>query len=58
MLAISIDGDRLLRDESRCKGCGRCVSVCPEKAVKAEVEDIDAAVEELVGRLEPMADFR
>jgi hypothetical protein len=32
--------------------------VCPEKAVIAEVEDIDAAVKELMGRMEPMADFR
>jgi UDP-glucose 4-epimerase len=55
--AIFIEGDRIVHDESKCKGCGRCASVCPQKAVNAEIENIDDAVEELMGRIERMIDI-
>ena len=56
--AISIDGDRVVHDESKCKGCGRCASLCPQTAVNAEIENIDEALEELMGRIEGMIDIR
>jgi pyruvate formate lyase activating enzyme len=55
--AISIDGDRVVHDEYKCKGCGRCASLCPQTAVNAEIENIDEALEELMGRIEGMIDI-
>jgi len=54
MGAIALDGGRIVHDELKCKGCGRCVLVCPEKAVNAEVENLDEAMEELIGRIAGM----
>ena len=34
-----------------CKGCGRCAAVCPKKAISVEVENIDEAVREIMGRI-------
>jgi ferredoxin len=45
-------GDGPVRwDEGLCKGCGRCAAVCPERAVSVIVDDIDAAVEDIMGRI-------
>ncbi|WP_372683907.1 4Fe-4S binding protein, partial [Desulfosarcina sp.] len=41
---IAMEGDEVVHDESKCKGCGRCVSVCPENAVRAQIDDVDEAV--------------
>jgi Pyruvate/2-oxoacid:ferredoxin oxidoreductase delta subunit len=38
-------------DFDRCKGCGRCVSVCPEQAIGIDVENVAAAIDELVTRI-------
>ena len=56
--AIFIEGDEVVHDESKCKGCGRCVSVCPQDAVRAQIENVDEAIGELMGRMEGMIDIR
>jgi len=40
------------------KGCGRCVSVCPQDAVRAQIENVEEAIGELMGRIEGMIDIR
>jgi UDP-glucose 4-epimerase len=55
--AYTMQDAEIVHDLSRCKGCGRCVAVCPEDALLAEVEDVDAAVDEVTGRISQMIDF-
>jgi ferredoxin len=57
MESFSVTDGELLHDLSRCKGCGRCVSVCPEDALTAEVEDVEAAIDEVTGRIAQLIDF-
>ncbi len=57
MGAISIQNGKIVHDMDLCKGCGRCVSVCPEKATAAEVDDIDEAIDEIMGRIRERIDF-
>jgi ferredoxin len=58
MGALTIEKEELHWGENRCKGCGRCVSVCPEGALNAEVEDLDAAIDEVMGRITRIIDIR
>jgi len=44
-------------NQEKCKGCGRCVSLCPQHAVSAMVADVDAAVREMISRIESIIDF-
>ena len=55
--AFTFDGGRVFHDAEKCKGCGWCVSLCPHKAVRAEVADMNAAVEEVIGRIESMINY-
>lgn len=55
--AFSFEDGRVFHDAEKCKGCGWCVSLCPRKAVRAEVEDIGAAVDEVMGRIDSMIDY-
>ena len=57
MGAMVLDEGELRWDENRCKGCGRCISACPEGALHAEVEDLDVAVDEVMGRITRMIDI-
>lgn len=50
--AISIDSGNIIHDMSLCKGCGKCISACPKEAIKAEIDNVDEAIEELTGRIE------
>jgi len=34
--AISLDGDRVVIDETQCNGCGLCLNVCPFDAIEKE----------------------
>lgn len=36
--AISLDGDRAVINDKVCRGCGRCVRVCPQKAIKITID--------------------
>jgi ferredoxin len=55
--AISLIEGKAVHSEEKCKGCGRCVSVCPQHAVSAMVADVDAAVKEMISRIESIIDF-
>lgn len=48
--AISLDGDRAVIDDRKCRGCGRCVRVCPQKAIKITI-DKDVFMKESVKQL-------
>ena len=52
--AIHLDGDRAVIDDA-CRGCGRCVEVCPEQAIELSVED-GRFIEESIARLSPLVD--
>jgi len=44
-------------DETLCKGCGRCAVVCPEHAITIEVDNVDEAVEDILGRVRERIDI-
>jgi Fe-S-cluster-containing hydrogenase component 2 len=51
MDAISIEDGAIRHDGSKCIGCGRCSTVCPQAATTLEISDSQAAVDELLGRI-------
>lgn len=51
MMALELADSGIRHNALRCKGCGRCLTVCPEQAIGIDVEDVDAAVDELVTRI-------
>ncbi len=51
MNALSIKNGKIVRNDSECKGCGLCVSRCPEKAVSPLIADVNAAIDELQNRI-------
>jgi ferredoxin len=55
--AISLIEGKAVHSEEKCKGCGRCVSLCQQHAVSAMVADVDAAVREMIKRIESIIDF-
>jgi Fe-S-cluster-containing hydrogenase component 2 len=57
MSALTIEKGELHWNENLCKGCGRCVSICPEGALNAEVEDLNAAIDEVMGRITQIIDI-
>jgi Fe-S-cluster-containing hydrogenase component 2 len=56
-MAIALVEGKAVNNEGKCKGCGRCVSLCPQHAVSAKVTDVDAAVREMINRIENIIDF-
>ena len=38
-------------DDTLCKTCGVCAQACPQKAIRISVENIEATVNELLGRI-------
>jgi ferredoxin len=48
-----VDGHALISDE--CRGCGRCVRVCPEQAIEISV-DQGQFVAETIARISPLVD--
>jgi len=34
-------------NHDNCKGCGQCVASCPQKALTAEIDNVDEALAEL-----------
>ncbi|MGC9324100.1 MAG: indolepyruvate ferredoxin oxidoreductase subunit alpha [Desulfomonilia bacterium] len=55
--AFAVQDGRVIHDPDKCKGCGWCVAICPHKAVTIEVEDIDAAVDEFLGRIGSLVNY-
>lgn len=51
MNAISIEGGKIIHDESKCIGCGRCSTICPQNATTVELDDSQAAIDEILGRI-------
>jgi Fe-S-cluster-containing hydrogenase component 2 len=49
--AITLSGDRIHHDDHKCIGCGRCSMVCPQQATSLVVENVDAAINEILGRI-------
>lgn len=58
MGSLTLEGDRVVRNEETCKGCGRCVTVCPHDAVSIHIDDMDRTMNELMGRIEGLIDYR
>ena len=56
--ARTVADSRIEYNADACKGCGKCLSVCPENAVSANVADIEASVAELTGRIDSLVDYR
>jgi ferredoxin len=53
--AITLD-EKAVRDQMKCRMCGRCVDICPKKAIKIEMKV--EAVKKSVERIETLVDVR
>jgi ferredoxin len=53
--AIKVEGDKAVIDEDFCKGCGRCIEVCPNSAIELKIEDL-SFMESSIKRIEPLVD--
>lgn len=49
--AITLSGGTIQHDEDKCIGCGRCSMVCLPQATSLVVENVDIAVNEILGRI-------
>ena len=52
---IRLEGGRAVHG-AECRGCGRCVEVCPEGAIEISIED-DAFVAKAIERITPLVDI-
>jgi ferredoxin len=50
--AISMNGDRAVIDANQCRGCGRCVELCPFEAIDISLEDA-AYIDKSINRISP-----
>jgi len=39
--AIALEDKNAIIDQSKCRGCGRCVAICPNQAIEINIEDED-----------------
>ena len=51
MKAISYINGTIVHDDEKCIGCGRYTVVCPEKASVMAIDDVNKAVDEILGRI-------
>ncbi len=49
--AAVLGGGKSLIDPDRCKTCGVCAQACPQQAIHVSVENIEATVDDLLGRI-------
>lgn len=49
--AITLSNGTIQHDERKCIGCGRCSIVCPQQATTIVIENVEEAVEEILGRI-------
>ncbi|MDW5562693.1 MAG: 4Fe-4S binding protein [Methanomassiliicoccus sp.] len=54
--AVSLANGRASIDQTMCRGCGRCVELCPSKAIELEI-DIPDYVERSVQAINPLVDI-
>ena len=54
--AIHMSGQRAVIDDSRCRGCGRCVEICPLEAIELTFEP-GISVERSIGRIAPLVEL-
>ena len=52
--AITLEGQRAVIGDA-CRGCGRCVEVCPQQAIELSIHD-DRFIERAIARLSPLVD--
>jgi len=52
--AIRLVDNRAVRSDA-CRGCGRCVDVCPQGAIEISIGDGEV-VEKTIDRLSPLVD--
>lgn len=50
--AITLQNGRPVHAEDKCLGCGRCVTVCPASATRLSLADSQAAIAELLSRIQ------
>ncbi len=55
--AIAMEEDHAVIDEENCRACGRCVDICPEKAITLVIED-PAYIEHTIERFSKIVDYR
>ncbi|MBC2717024.1 MAG: 4Fe-4S binding protein [Desulfobacteraceae bacterium] len=53
--AITLENEQAVIDQDSCRGCGRCVSICPNEAIEITVED-PAYIRRSIKRLENVVD--
>jgi heterodisulfide reductase subunit A-like polyferredoxin len=53
--AIKVKENKAAIDEVLCKGCGRCIEVCPSSAIDLRIED-PSFMESSIKRIEPLVD--
>jgi len=56
--ARQIANNTIVFDAAVCKGCGRCITICPSRAIRAEADNIAEALRDLSGRIEARIDYR
>ncbi|MBI9047130.1 MAG: 4Fe-4S binding protein [Anaerolineaceae bacterium] len=54
--AIQIQDGKAVIDQDQCRGCGRCVEICPQGAIEIEIQD-ENYFENAVRRIAPLADI-
>jgi ferredoxin len=54
--AIHMDGKLAVIDADQCRGCGRCVEVCPLDAIELTVTG-PSFMDETIGRISPLVDI-
>lgn len=54
--AIYLDNGHAVIDQS-CRGCGRCVEICPEQAIELSIQD-NSFFDNVIDRLSPLVDLK
>jgi len=54
--AIQMDGKTAIIDQAQCRGCGRCVEICPLDAIELTITD-EAFMDRAIERISPLVDL-